>query len=289
MVKVTTIEMREKDGRMIGSMPVEFHEGEGKTAYSVHRADLHNALVSRIPSQKLHLGQRLKSVANFGSFAGAAFEGGAAIRARLLIGADGIRSAVRAHFDSTPLTFMKMTTHRTIAPAAVLPADMPNDRLRMWRSAERLVITLPVRGGSEVAIDAVIPTEHPPEKLWSSTSDAELLSLYSDVDPLIVELIRARTADVTTHPVYDKDPIQEWVDGHIALLGDAAHPMTPMQGQGANQAIQDAGVLASVFSSADGRDLGNALLEYQNLRAPIANHFQELSRRPFGQSELPQI
>ena len=206
------------------------------------------------------------------------FENGQAVRARLVIGADGLKSVVRACLDSTGMTFAGMVTHRTIAPASLLPEGMANDRIRMWSADTLRVMILPIHDA--VAIDAVIPAETPPETLWSSTSDAEILSYYAAFDPLITTLIKGRTVDVTTHPVYDKDPIDRWVDGRIVLMGDAAHPMTPMQGQGANQAIQDAGALAAVLAGVDDDDRPQALDRYQSERAPVTARFQLASRKP---------
>ncbi len=280
MVAVREIEMRDETGTIQSSISIRFAEGESDVAYSVHRADVHNALLAGIAPERLHLSHRLASITHHEGFVEARFENGATIRARVIVGADGIRSRVRAYMDDGPMAFVKMVTHRTIAPAALLPADMPNDRLRLWRKGRLVAITLPIRGKDEVAIDAAIPTERPPENLWSAASEDELLAAYAGFDPLLATLIRGRTVDVTTHPVYDKDPITRWTDGRIVLLGDAAHPMTPMQGQGANQAIQDAGALADALQDADVTDPAAALERYQAVRAPIANHFQLMSRKP---------
>ena len=106
------------------------------------------------------------------------------------------------------------------------------------------------------------------------------MSLYADFDPLIIRLIEGRTVEITTHPIYDKEPIARWADRHIVLLGDAAHPMAPMNGQGANQAIQDCDALANVLSGHDRNDLASALAAYQAIRAPITARFQMLSRKP---------
>jgi salicylate hydroxylase len=280
LVAIREIEMRDPGGEVTGSTPVTFQAGEGEIAYSVHRANVHDALVKQIPPDRLHLNHKLIQIDSGPGDAEATFENGRHVRAKLIIGADGLKSQIRHLFDETPLHFDHMVTHRTIAPASVLPETMPNDRLRMWSAGKLIIITLPIRGGREVAIDAVIPTEIPPEHLWSSTSPDDLLSVYKDFDPLIAELIRNRTVDVTTHPVYDKDPIHTWTDGRVVLLGDAAHPMAPLQGQGANQAIQDAGALADVLTGVHRDDQMAALRAYQSARSPVTERLQILSRKP---------
>ena len=254
--------------------------GEAEFAHSVHRADLHDALVARLQPGSLHLDHRLTSIVNGLGHAEATFQNGRTIHARLVVGADGLRSVVRTLLDATPMTFLHFVTHRTIAPASLLPADMPNDRLRTWHGNKLTVLTLPIRGGAEVAISAPIPTPTPPEELWVATSPEELLTVYAEFDPVIVRLIKGRNVDITTHPIYDKEPIERWVDHHIVLLGDAAHPMAPMNGQGANQAIQDASALADELRRFGLDDLPSALAAYQSTRAPITARIQTLSRKP---------
>ena len=133
---------------------------------------------------------------------------------------------------------------------------------------------LPIRNGAEVAISAPVPTQTPPETLYSSTTAEAILSVYADFDPLLTRLIEGRSVEITTHPIYDKDPITQWTDGHVVLLGDAAHPMSPMNGQGANQAIQDGDALAAALTGRHRDDLAAALAHYQAVRAPVTARIQ---------------
>ena len=280
MVKLNKVEIRDSLGSILGVAPTAVQEGESEYAYSVHRADLHDALVSKLAPARLHLGHRLASIENLDDHAEANFENGRQIHARLIVGADGLRSIVRTLLDATPMTFLEMVTHRTIAPAALLPADMPNDRIRTWQAGKLGATLLPIRGGAEIAISAGIRSQTPPETLWGAVSADALLSAYADFDPLITRLIEGRTVEITTHPIYDKEPIERWADRHIVLLGDAAHPMAPMNGQGANQAIQDADALTAALGGRYRDDLTSALAEYQSVRAPVTARIQLLSRKP---------
>ena len=279
-VPINRVEMRDSKGRVLGETPTAIEPGEAEFAYAVHRADLHDTLISQLRPARLRLGHRLVDVESKFGHAEAVFHNGRRIRARLIVGADGLRSVVRAVLDATPMTFLKMVTHRTIAPAALLPADMPNDRIRLWHSGKLMMNMIPIRGGTEVALSAGIPTPAPPAKLWAAVSADDIMSLYADFNPLIARLIEARTVDVTTQPIYDKAPIERWADGHIVLLGDAAHPMAPMNGQGANQAIQDADALAAALTARHRDDLASALAQYQDTRAPVTALIQALSRKP---------
>ncbi len=277
MVRVENLEIRQGDGTVLTQVPAAIEGGETHTA---HRADVHAALVSRLPPARLHLGHRLATVRNGDDFAEATFENGRRIRARLIIGADGLRSAVRALIDTSPMQYQKQVTNRTIAPASILPAGMPNDRIRVWQSGERRLIMLPIRGGTEVTLNAAIPAETAPEKLWSWADAAALGGPVPPLGPVVAPRVEGGTVPITTHPVYDKEPIPRWADRHVVLLGDAAHPMSPMNGQGANQAMQDAGALAAALVSHGLDGLDTALAEYQAIRAPATAHIQMLSRKP---------
>jgi salicylate hydroxylase len=280
MVAVNQLEMRDSQGKILGAIPTAVEAGEGEFAYCAHRADVHDALVSQLRPERLHLGHRLASVRNRPGHAEAIFEHGGRIRARLIVGADGLRSVVRTLLDATPMTFLNRVVHRTIAPASLLPSNMPNDRIRVWHADNRVMNLIPIRGGMDIGISAAIPAQTPPEALWSTTPAEEILSIYADFDPLLARLIKGRTVEITTHPIYDKAPIERWADGRVVLLGDAAHPMAPMNGQGANQAIQDAIALAVALCGRDRADLASALAEYQFLRAPVTARIQGLSRKP---------
>lgn len=276
MVPVDVLEILGKDSSVLGTAPAGFEGGE---TFCAHRGDVHGALVARIDRLRLHLNHRVTSIVNHPDYVEATFANGARVRARLLIGADGLRSVARRLIDTTPMNFQKQITNRTIAPASLLPASLPPDRIRVWQAGMRRIIMLPIRGGTEVTINAAIPAEEAPAQLWAQTEPETMLPYFADFDPLIARLLLAGTRPMTTHPVYDRDPIERWIDGRVVLLGDAAHPMSPMNGQGANQAMQDAGALADALVE-HGADQGAALQAYQAIRAPATAHILTLSRKP---------
>ena len=279
LVEVHVVEIRNRSGSVLATAPAAL-EGEAGCVYPHHRADIHNALIAKLSPSCVHLGHRLASIENGSDHAEAIFANGRRVQARLIVGADGLRSVVRTLLDTTPVSFLKQLTNRTIAPAALLPADMANNRIRVWQDGMRRLIALPIRNGTEITLNAAIPAETPPEKMWSSMPLETLLSFYTDFDPLVTRLIKGGTVPITTVPVCDKEPIEKWADRHIVLLGDAAHPMSPMNGQGANQAIQDAGALAAALCGHHRDHLALALADYQSARAPVTARIQMLSRQP---------
>jgi salicylate hydroxylase len=79
--------------------------------------------------------------------------------------------------------------------------------------------------------------------------------------------------------LYDREPLAEWTKGRLALLGDAAHPMLPHLGQGANQSIEDAFALAAVLKGSSARDVPAALQHYAQVRRRRTDVVQNNSRR----------
>ncbi|MEH1847360.1 MAG: FAD-dependent monooxygenase [Nostoc sp.] len=133
-------------------------------------------------------------------------------------------------------------------------------------------------------MDTSMEYDTPPQDLWTSEVPMSvLLDYFKGFDPAVINLIEAGTVPVRANPVYEREPIHTWSTAHITLLGDAAHPMAPRVGQGANQAIQDADALARALSREGMRNVPDALRRYHEERAPITKKMQLLSR------SLPEI
>ena len=92
---------------------------------------------------------------------------------------------------------------------------------------------------------------------------------------------------VNIRAVYDIDPVDVWHSDSVALIGDAAHAMCHHQGQGANSAILDAGVLADILAEAD--SLPAALAQYQATRKPVTDELQRLSRQGWSEDEVDSV
>jgi salicylate hydroxylase len=286
-------EDRDQDGRLLtvtdyaaapeaGSDHGRFGYADAETApRTVHRADLHALLVSTVGPANVRLSHRLEDIVEHDGHVGLGFADGAAVRAGLVIGADGLRSTVRKLFSQDDIHYCGSVIFRAVSPAACLQDLGPNDRLRAWHSPDRAkhMITMPVRAGRQVAVDATLGVDEPPGHLWSAQADLEALARqFDEFDPVVPRMIRSATSPVFMHPVYDRDPIARWTTARIALLGDAAHPMTPFGGQGANQAIQDAGELAAQLDGAGDGSYAEALQQYQRVRTEQTAEIQRASR-----------
>jgi 2-polyprenyl-6-methoxyphenol hydroxylase-like FAD-dependent oxidoreductase len=128
---------------------------------------------------------------------------------------------------------------------------------------------------------------HPGEvESWSAVGRvADLAAEFTGWDPRLGELIAAAT-HVGRWSVLDRAPLPRWVNGRVALLGDAAHPMLPFYAQGAGQAIEDAAALAACLTARPW-DPPAALARYEQVRMPRASQVQEASRGRIAHHHLP--
>jgi len=116
----------------------------------------------------------------------------------------------------------------------------------------------------------------------------ELLAVLDDFDERIVNIARDLDMDdVNVRAVYDIDPVDSWHTDAVALLGDAAHSMCHHQGQGANSAILDAGVLAAALQEAG--SVQEALALYQATRKPVTDELQRISRQGWTEDEINDV
>ena len=116
------------------------------------------------------------------------------------------------------------------------------------------------------------------ESLAGAVSDPRALAReFAGFDPMVGVLI-ARIASTFRWGLYDREPLPTWTRGRLTLLGDAAHPMLPHTGQGANQAIEDAVTLAAVLSRSEPSSAARALQVYELLRRERCARIQRTSR-----------
>jgi salicylate hydroxylase len=246
---------------------------------TVHRADLHSLLVSTVGPEHVRLRHELSGITERDDHVELTFTNDEVVRAGLVIAADGLRSTVRKMFSNDDIHYCGSVIFRAVSPAECL--DSPNDRLRSWHSADyaKHIISMPVRAGRQVAVDATLGVDEPPLHLWSAQADLDALARqFDEFDPAVGRMLRAATSPVYMHPVYDRDPIDRWTTARVALLGDAAHPMTPFGGQGANQAIQDAAELAAQIATVRDGDYTEALQRYQRVRTEQTAEIQRAAR-----------
>jgi salicylate hydroxylase len=135
-----------------------------------------------------------------------------------------------------------------------------------------------VRAGELINFVGFVPADEQMRESWSAPGDpAALAAEFANWNRQARRLL-AQVDNTFKWGLYDRNPLTRWTNGRLTLLGDAAHPMLPHMGQGANQAIEDAMALATLLRSPSGADVPEALVHYQALRRERTARIQQLSR-----------
>jgi salicylate hydroxylase len=254
-----------QDGTPIA--PVQVTDSAGWNAtFGMHRADLVEILAETLPSHVVHTGHRCIGFAQDDHSAKVSFANGTVVEGRLVIAADGIHSELRQFVvpPSRPV-FSGSVAYRGVI-ARELVSDWPTDRWQMWLGKGRHFLTFPLRAGKLVNYVGFVPADEEMKESWSAPGNPDVLRReFSGWDPRIGSLLR-EVQTTFRWALYDREPLAIWTRGRLTLLGDAAHPMLPHLGQGANQSIEDGMALATILARAP-RDAGPAaLLAYERLR-----------------------
>ncbi|SET11075.1 FAD-dependent oxidoreductase [Nonomuraea wenchangensis] len=259
----------------------------GEKTHLIHRCDFIEALLGVLPEGMVHLGHKLESVEDEGDRARLTFAGGRSVTADLVVGADGIKSVVRARlFGDNPPVFSGEHAYRVVISVADAHGLAVDDNLRMYIGRGTKVYFLPLRHRDQVSFDI---TALCPDPTWApKVTKDDLLKTVEGFDPRIVDITRSLDVDaVNCRAVYDIDPVDTWHSDSVVLVGDAAHSMLHHQGQGANSAILDAGALADALKEAG--SVKEALASYQAARKPVTDELQRISRQGWTEDEINDV
>ena len=136
----------------------------------------------------------------------------------------------------------------------------------MWLGKGRHFLAFPVRAGRLINYVGFVPTDEEMKESWSAPGDPDVLrQAFAGWDPRIHQLLQEVEATFRW-ALYDREPLPTWTRQRLTLLGDAAHPMLPHLGQGANQSIEDGMALATILARSDRTTAPSALLAYERLR-----------------------
>ena len=247
--------------------PVQVTDSSGWNAtYGMHRADLVQMLADALPAGALHAGHRCTGFEQDASKTRVSFANGASAEADIVIAADGIHSELRPHvFASSEPVFSGSVAYRGLVPHQRVP-DWPTDRWQMWLGKGRHFLAFPVRAGKLINYVGFVPTDEEMKESWTAPGDPDVLrQAFAGWDPRIHQLLKE--VQLTFRwALYDREPLPTWTRQRLSLLGDAAHPMLPHLGQGANQSIEDGMALATILARADRASAPQGLLAYERLR-----------------------
>lgn len=255
-----------------GAYLMRFQPEADQVLLANHRADLQRVLARHVPAEKIRTGCEVTGVRQDGAGVTVIRRDGGEMRADLLVGADGIHSTVR----------------RGVWPDAPEPVFQ---RILCWRGVTAPGAVWPVRGFQTWSRGARFGA-HPlvgERVFWFLTVRQEQPGLRFDDDlgevaartrgwhkPIPGLLAATPPEAVLRHDIHDLDPLPSYAKGRIALLGDAAHAMTPFLAQDACQALEDAVVLAAEAVGAD--SVPQALDRYDKARRPRSQQVQRMAR-----------
>ena len=247
--------------------PVQVTDSSGWNAtFGMHRADLVELLAAGLPREVVHTGHRCTRFEQTDGGARVSFANGALVEGDLVIAADGIHSELR-HYVTPPShpVFSGSVAYRGVIAHARVP-QWPTERWQMWLGKGKHFLTFPLRGAELINYVGFVPADEEMKESWSAPGDPEVLRReFAGWDPRIGSLLN-QIQTTFRWALYDRDPLPTWTKGRLTLLGDAAHPMLPHLGQGANQSIEDGMALATILARADRKTAPAALLVYERLR-----------------------
>ena len=259
--------------------PVQVTDSAGWNAtFGMHRADLVELLAGPLPLGVVHTGHRAISFAQEDKVARVSFANGAAAEGDIVIAADGIHSELRRYVapPSRPV-FHGSVAYRGVLPHALVP-EWPTDRWLMWLGKAKHFLSFPVRAGELVNYVGFVPADQEMKESWSAPGDADVLRAeFAGWDRRIEHLL-SQVQTTFRWALYDREPLPAWTKGRLTLLGDAAHPMLPHLGQGANQSIEDGMALATILARANDENAPAALLAYERLRSERVAQVQRGAR-----------
>jgi 2-polyprenyl-6-methoxyphenol hydroxylase-like FAD-dependent oxidoreductase len=303
-IAIETLSLFNKHGQLICSEPRGVFAGYRWPQYAIHRGRLQillwEAARARLGSDNVRCGLEFKYFTQDESHVTAAFRARASGQtlvedADVLIGADGIHSAVRKQLypdEGEPRFGGQILWRFAIYDEPFLAG---NTQAIAGHFRQRTIVYPIARAerGRRLETNCIcqiaVPSGAPPREDWNRRVSKEtVLAAFGawkypwlDVPALI-----ARAEEIYEFPLVDRDPVGAWTKGRVTLIGDAAHPMQPIGSQAASQAIVDARVLTGALMASPSPI--EALHRYDQLRRPTMNEIT-LRNRQFGPEAAMQL
>ncbi|KAG9225559.1 hypothetical protein CCMSSC00406_0003062 [Pleurotus cornucopiae] len=302
------------------ALTFEFRKGDqepGESFYQLflkggpinyHRAELQSVLLKHIsPACRFHLSRRLSSYSEREDGVHLKFEDGTTATCDILVAADGIKSVARGNMmedqakaadaqgdDASPYLqciqpfFSGSVAYRGLVRSSILREWMPDHRTlttptQYWGKNKHLIV-YPISQGRFVNVVAFCSDPKTEgtvyDKPWTRVAEKdELLKQYETWETEVKVLLKCLD-DPTMWAIHALKPLRSYVSSRVVLIGDAAHAMTPHQGAGASQAIEDAYILAALVNNprCTIASVPDVLRIYDSIRQPFGNRVQAASR-----------
>ncbi|MBV1700855.1 MAG: 3-hydroxybenzoate 6-monooxygenase [Hyphomicrobiales bacterium] len=234
----------------------------------IHRGDLHKVLLDACeanPLIELKVNAKAERYEQTGAGVVVFLANGEPVAGRALIGADGLWSNIRRQIvgDGAPRV-SGHTTYRSVIPTENMPEDLRWNAATLWAGPKCHIVHYPLKGGKAFNLVATYHNDAPEPVAGKPVSHEEVRAGFTHVCARARQVID-HGRDWKLWVLCDRDPVENWVDGHVALLGDAAHPMLQYFAQGACMAMEDGVALGAMLGQY--ADLTKALAAYNRLRA----------------------
>ncbi|WP_295544874.1 FAD-dependent monooxygenase [uncultured Pseudacidovorax sp.] len=283
-------------GARIAAMPLAgaMEQRYGAPYFTIHRADLHSLLLHAVRALDharvtLNTNARIERLSTRGdAFVCAATSDSRAWEGDALIGADGVWGRVRPRIwpDAAPARPTGHTAFRALLKQDTLPAALRSRQVDVWLAPRLHAVAYPVRGGEW--LNLVVLAESPSDEADADARDWDQAASRAALDRASGHVGQPLRALLDAVPAWrawtlcDRAPLasaKEMVEGRVALLGDAAHPMLPYLAQGAGMAIEDAVALAQQLSGCTPAEVPQALTRYAQARWARNAQVQARARR----------
>ncbi|MEI8303012.1 MAG: 3-hydroxybenzoate 6-monooxygenase [Burkholderiales bacterium] len=257
------------DGSQVGRILTDeaFRERFGNPYAVIHRVDVHTALLEGAVATgrvDFQTSTRIERIEQDEHGVTVIDQHGRRSRGQALIGADGVKSVVRAQYVNDPARVTGHVVYRAVVDKAEFPEALRWNAASLWAGPKCHLVHYPLRGGDQYNVVVTFHSRRQEEWGVTDGSKEEVQSYFQGIVPVARQLIdlpkswrRWATAD--------RDPIDTWCFGRAALLGDAAHPTTQYMAQGACMALEDAVTLGEALRLHAG-DWGAAFDLYQRSR-----------------------
>lgn len=249
----------------------EEHERKNGAPYTqMHRADFHQILVDKAREFRpdvVRLNKRVRRYVENDDSVELHFADGTSAKGDLLIGADGLKSAVRAQMlGAAPAVYTGDGAWRILVPIEDLPKDILPQVMSVFMGPGGHVVIYYLRSGKLLNFVGLVETDEVFEESWTVKFPWEKLKAdYAGWHPIIQTIIDCANKDECYRwSLHRREPTMNWSTKRVTLLGDSAHPTLPYLAQGAVMAIEDGAVLTRALAMTD--DLSEALQIYQRNR-----------------------
>jgi salicylate hydroxylase len=257
------------DETLVGCIPLgePFRQRFGNPYAVIHRADVHQCLLEAARATgrvEVLTSAHVRLVAEEDGGVVAIDTAGKVHRGQALVGADGVRSAVRGQYVGDAPRVSGHVVYRAVVDRSEFPADLQWNAASIWVGPDCHLVHYPLRGGEQYNVVVTFHSRQPEQ--WSVTEGnrEEVQSYFLGICARarqLIDLPRSWRRWATA----DREPILQWSHGRVTLLGDAAHPTLQYLAQGACMALEDAVTLGAALQ-AGGPDFGPAFELYQRSR-----------------------